>query len=291
VYAQWIYPHAHDMGRAPLELVAYPARLHFDEPVPYREMSYLVTLPNFRELRFGSHKWGPGLDLVPELQYAMWCSWSRNFRSQISKEQYLDAWREEARQLRPCFDVHWPREPFLALHLRRGDKSDSDVAVVEDETRRIVTACLETHKTWAIVSDSAESAAAFADFIAGRGGRILPLPETETKVERMLTEFFWITAAGGVLQSVGQRGQYGGFSSFSYLPALMAQIPLISCVPREKMGDTRFQDYARVNAGRLNDIFYNREVDAFLRRMADGPRRGRMPVAACSPVFSQGEAT
>jgi hypothetical protein len=270
IYAQWVNPEAHDMGTAPLELVSYPARLHFDQPIPYREMAYWAAIPNFRELRFNGHRWGPGYDLVPDLQYAMWCCWSRNFREQISRERYLEAWLEEARELRPAFDIHAPGEPFMVLHLRRGDKSHPNVPLVDQETRRVLGECLNHHRTWVICSDCKTTAAEFEAFITSGGAKVLAFPPEPLKTKSMLIEFFWITRASGVVQSVGQAGNYGGFSSFSYLPAAIAEIPLITCIPREKVGDTRFQDYARVNKRRLKNIYYNQEVEAFLRQVGTG---------------------
>ena len=86
----------------------------------------------------------------------------------------------------------------------------------------------------------------------------------------MLAEFFWLTHAHGSVQSVGEDGRYGGFSSCSFLPALMAKLPLIACIPREKVGNTRYQNYARANKGkRLKDIFYNSETEPFLARVRE----------------------
>ena len=266
-WAQPVAHHERAKDRAVLtdirKFLSFPNDLALEDDLASVSNSKGYVLPSMTRLRVNGLLWDHGFSLVPEIQHGLF----QSIGLRVDRTDYLQHVEDVCRSIRPRFHIPHPGEPFLALHLRRGGKTDSTVEVLNFETERQIGLALRRfpHVGWIVFSDDDEAAMDYRAFITAAGGRVLPLSET---LDTALAEMFQMSRAAGIIQSSPGSGSYGGWSSFSYVPALIGKVPVLACSPIKVLGPCRYHNYMRANEGRMIEgVYLNSETDAFLDRL------------------------
>ena len=172
-------------------------------------------------------------------------------------ETYVSAWRDAAkstvptmytRNFMPWFARRPYGLPFIALHLRRGDKADPQhahiyrhLSMVRQRTLDVIKyLCANSFVNGAVASNYAiygdaddDEVAMFSKGIEDAGCVVLvdePRDEDTPEAARMYVEWHAMTRAAGIIQSVS----HDGYSSFSYAASMagaVVPVPLLSVHP------------------------------------------------------------
>jgi len=243
--------------------IIFPREIELKKSLSIVKKAKGFKIPKLTKLKANNARWDHGFDLIPEIQYAL----LQNIGLDVSSSVYLNNVKKACESIRPRFEINYPESNFFALHLRRGDKIDETIHSIDLETKNIIKNILDFNcgTDWIIFSDDAEYLRFFSGFILTNKGNIIDLPKFEFKA---MSEFFIISKSLGVVQSVPGSGTYGGWSSFSSIPAIIGDIPVISCSPIETIGPCRYHNYKRANNDKMiNNFYLNSQVTNFLDKI------------------------
>jgi hypothetical protein len=214
IYTQWNDRKNFWTNSYPLNILNYvrfPASLRIVKSLPQ-------TLPILRNAGPGYQE---GFDHIPETSYRMLSD--NGIIPKIGRLNYMRAFLTTASQfefLRPSL---LPQRPYVAVHLRRGDRGGPADPPV-DLLRYLHN--LGVNQSVYVLSDSRIAKRRLCNVLK----LCKTLPPSNTR-ETALQEFFALVNAELVVQSVVQSGQLGGWSSYSYVSSLIGSKHLVTCVP------------------------------------------------------------
>lgn len=187
------------------DYVQFPKRLHIVKAIDR-------TLPVLRNTGPGYQE---GFDHIPETSYTM----LKGILPNVSLDEYMRAFHDVASQFvfKRCDML--PSQPYEAIHLRRGDRGGTSTFPVS------LRNTIRKGSSFVVLSDSDAAKEKACQWV-----RCIPLPNV-AEHERALQEFFTLRHARRIIQSVQQGGALGGWSSFSFVPSVMGNIPLVAHVP------------------------------------------------------------
>merc|ERR1719293_482050 len=147
----------------------------------------------------------------------------------ISKETYMKAYRDVARQVQPKKDLCIPpRRSYLLVHLRRGDVGDPGLSTVMESLIKLKRLDLP----FMVVSNRKNAAIDLEQKLLKEGHRVtnrscLPSELVEHPADfntaGMLQDFFAMSSAAGIIVSARQNGE----SSISTVASAVGQTPLL----------------------------------------------------------------
>lgn len=177
------------------------------------------------QLRNTGPSFRAGFDFVPEASH-YYLVRDRILPRATPWASYAAAYRDVASQFRATARVHAriPREPFVAVHLRRGDRG-GEPRPPDDLLRH-----LSPDERHVVVSDSREARRRLCATI-----RCVPLPPVPRR-ERALRDFIALTRATEIVQS---QPTFPGWSSFSFVAASLSDVPLVTCSHPARLADIR----------------------------------------------------
>ena len=187
------------------EYVRFPPSLRFVDAIPPELTPIRNAGPGYRE----------GFDHIPETSHRMLLGASI---IDSSMQKYMDAFRSASGHFRFRKLRLLPPQPYVAVHLRRGDRGGG--ADVPLDLRRYLT-----RGKYVVVSDSPDARRSLCALV-----ECVEMPSV-LRHEVALRDFFTLARARYIIQSVKQRGELGGWSSFSYMASAIGQVPLVACVP------------------------------------------------------------
>jgi len=182
----------------------------------------------------------------------------------ISKETYMNAYRDVALQVQPRKDLCTPsRRSYLVVHLRRGDVGDPGLDSVMESFIKLKSLDLPVM----VVSNRKDAAIDLEQKLLKAGHRITNrscLPSDLVEHPRdfntagLLQDFFGMSRAAGIIVSARHNGE----SSVSTVASEVGQTPLL--IPRGDQNPQLLQWMHQGNDGRpLSNLYFGAEEDFF----------------------------
>jgi len=182
----------------------------------------------------------------------------------ISKETYMKAYRDVARQVQPKKNLCIPKSrSYLLVHLRRGDVGDPGLSTVMESLIKLKSLDLP----FMVVSDSKQNAIDLEQKLLNEGHRVtnrscLPSELVEHHKDfntaGLLQDFFSMSSAAGIIVSARQNGE----SSISTVASAVGQTPLL--IPHGDQNPQLVQWMRQGNEGHpLSNLYFGAEEDFF----------------------------
>ena len=161
-----------------------------------------------------------GEDLVPEIVYK-----KLNLSKYIKLEDYLKLYKETAKQI--SYKKELPKLPnnFVGVHVRRGDKTrDSTlkrpITYHNDRLNKVFNKL--NIDDYVLCSEGDNPI---------KGKQPITIKLSNDKMIRTLQEFFILSKARIIIQSIPGDTRWGGWTSFSYVASRIGDSVLYNCSP------------------------------------------------------------
>ena len=161
-----------------------------------------------------------GEDLVPEIVYK-----KLNLTKHIKLEDYIKLYKETARQI--SYKKELPKLPnnFVGVHVRRGDKTRESavkrpIKYHDDRLNKVFNKL--NIDDYILCSEGNNPI---------KGKQPIPIKLSNNKMIRTLQEFFILSKARIIIQSIPGDTRYGGWTSFSYVASRIGDSVLYNCSP------------------------------------------------------------
>ena len=217
------------------EFIKFPDRLIFVSEEEYDNLSNVPEL----QFRWVYH----GYDYIPETLHR---SLTEDKQINMSYEDMMKVYNKICNQIEYKKDLPrgWENRPNI-IHIRRGDKKGN----IDNHKERIQTIINKyKNEEWIITSDDDIYNHIYNLDIPNL---IKPKWNKDNKI-RTLEEFFYYKHCRKIIQSVIEKGKYGGWTGFSYVPFKLGQAkynndkPILfsCCKDEEKTRFTHAKSYA-----------------------------------------------
>jgi len=195
------------------DYIKFPENLKFVKEKEWKSNKAKEICPK----RWNWNNYYFGDELVPEIAYK-----KLNLDKYLSLEDYLKLYKDTAKQI--SYKKELPILPtnFTAVHIRRGDKS-SNTKKTEYHNNRLNNVFNKLNiQNYILCSED--------------GNEITSKEPTLIKVSndnkiRTLEEFFVLSKANKIIQSIPGDNKYGGWTSYSYVASRIGDSILYNCSP------------------------------------------------------------
>ena len=158
-----------------------------------------------------------GDEFVPEIVYQ-----KLNLDKYLSLEDYLKLYKDTAKQISYKKELPILPNNLTCVHIRRGDKS-SNTKKTEYHNKRLNDVFNKLNiQNYVLCSEDAN--------VINSKEPILIKLSNDNKI-KTLEEFFILSKANKIIQSISDSGKYGGWTSFSYIASRIGDSVLYNCSP------------------------------------------------------------
>ena len=198
------------------DYINFPKNLKFVD----RKVWKNSKVNNICDIRWKWSDYFFGDEFVPEIVYK-----KLNLTKYIKLEDYVKLYKETAKQI--TYKKELPKLPnnFVGVHVRRGDKTRESavkrpIKYHDDRLNKVFNKL--NIDNYILCSEGANPI---------KGKQPIQIKLSNDKMIRTLQEFFILSKARIIIQSIPGDTRYGGWTSFSYVASRIGDSILYNCSP------------------------------------------------------------